>query len=121
VTGAPNYVPIVFDHVLTNIGGAYNGKSGIFACHQPGVYVFYWVTTNKDTTYMDSELVVNGEEQCQAFSDSGNHNDYTVASNTVVVDLKQGDQVWIRIGTWHDGQLGGEKRTSFSGWLLYKH
>lgn len=121
VTGFGNYLAITFDHVITNIGGAYNGKSGIFACYQPGVYVFYWVITNKDRTWMDSELVVNGIEQCQAFSDSGNHDDYAVASNVVVVDLKKGDQVWIRSGTWHNAQFGGERRSSFSGWLLYSH
>jgi hypothetical protein len=114
-----NYRIIIFDEVQTNIGNAYNGKSGIFACRSPGVYVFYWVVTNKDRTYMDSELVVNGEERSQAFSDAADHTDYAVASNVVVTELKSGDQVWIRSGTWHSGKLGGQRRTSFSGWKLY--
>jgi hypothetical protein len=114
-----NYRIIIFDEVQTNIGNAYNGKSGIFSCRSPGVYVFYWVVTNKDATWMDSQLVVNGEERSQAFSDAGNHNDYAVASNVVVTELKSGDLVWIRCGTWHNGKLGGQRRTSFSGWKLY--
>ncbi|XP_053384851.1 complement C1q-like protein 4 [Mercenaria mercenaria] len=119
MTSVPNHRIIIFNEVQTNVGDAYNGKTGIFVCRIPGVYVFYWVTTNKDHTYMDSELVVNGEERSQAFSDSGNHNDYSVASNVVTTELKFGDQVWIRSGTWHNGKIGGERRTSFSGFMLY--
>lgn len=119
LTGVPNHRIIVFDEVQTNIGDAYNGKTGIFICKIPGVYVFYWVVTNKNRTWMDSELVINGKEKSQAFSDAGDHDDYAVATNVVTAELKFGDQVWIRSGTWHNGNIAGERRTSFSGWLLY--
>lgn len=68
---------------------------------------------------MDSELVINGEEKSQAFSDAGDHDDYSVASSSVIAELKFGDQVWIRSGTWHNGYIAGEKRSMWSGWLLY--
>ncbi|XP_045177014.2 complement C1q-like protein 4 [Mercenaria mercenaria] len=119
MTSVPNHRIIIFNEVQTNVGGAYNGKTGIFVCKIPGVYVFYWVTTNKDRTWMDSELVINGEKRGQTFSDAGNHDDYSVASNIVVAELRFGDQVWIRSGTWHNGNLAGSHRTSFSGWILY--
>ena len=28
------------DEVLTNVGHAYDGRSGLFTCRQPGTYVF---------------------------------------------------------------------------------
>lgn len=121
MTAVTSHRVIVFDLVQNNIGDAYNGKTGIFVCKIPGVYVFYWVVTNKDHTWMDSELVINGEEKSQAFSDAGNHADYAVATNVVTAELKFGDQVWIRSGTFHNGNIAGERRTSFSGWLLYGH
>ncbi|XP_045176575.2 complement C1q-like protein 4 [Mercenaria mercenaria] len=119
MTSVPSHRIIIFNEVQTNVGDAYNGKTGIFVCRIPGVYVFYWVTTNKNRNYMDSELVVNGNERSHAFSDSGDHDDYSVASNVVTTELRFGDQVWIRSGTWHNGNLAGERRTSFSGWILY--
>lgn len=119
LTKVLNFQIIIFDEVQTNIGDSYNGKTGIFVCKIPGVYVFHWATTNKDRTYMDTHLVVNGGEKCRAFSDAGDHSDYTVATNTVISELKFGDQVWIRCGDWHNGHIAGAKRTSFSGWLLY--
>ena len=56
MSSVPNYRTIIFDEVQTNVGNAYNGKTGIFNCQTPGVYAFYWVVTNKDHTYMDSSL-----------------------------------------------------------------
>ncbi|XP_053383564.1 complement C1q-like protein 4 [Mercenaria mercenaria] len=120
MTSVQSYRIIIFNEVQINIGEAYNGKTGIFVCRTPGVYVFFWVTTNKDRTYMNTDLVVNGDECSQAFSDSGGQNDYSVASNVVITELKFGDQVWIRSGAWHNGNLAGERRTSFSGWMLYR-
>lgn len=114
----PNQTPIKFDVIITNIGDSYLPSSGVFVCKIPGVYVFYWVTTNKNRTWMNTELVLNGVRKGTAMSDSGDINDYSVASNTVVLDLKFGDQVWVMSGTWHNGRMAGEWRSSFSGWLM---
>ena len=118
IANVQNHATIVFDNIITNIGAAYSPSNGVFTCKMAGIYVFVWTTTNKNRTWMNTELVLNGQWKGIAFSDSGDHDDYSVASNTVVLDLDVGDQVWIRAGTWHNGHLGGESRTSFSGFML---
>ncbi|WAR03637.1 C1QL4-like protein [Mya arenaria] len=117
-SGIPNHTTIVFDVVITNKGGAYSPSNGIFTSKTAGVYVFSWVTTNKNRTWMNTELMLNGEKKGTAMSDSGDINDYSVAANTVSLELQVGDQVWVRAGTWHNGKLAGEWRTTFTGWQL---
>jgi len=118
IENSENNTTIVFDNVITNIGTAYSPYNGIFTCKTAGIYVFVWTTTNKDRTGMNTELVLNGQWKGITLSDSGNHDDYSVASNTVVLDLEVGDQVWIRAGTWHTGHLGRESRSTFNGFML---
>jgi len=118
IANVQNHATIVFDNIITNIGAAYSPSNGVFTCKMAGIYVFVWTTTNKNRTWMNTELVLNGQRKGIAFSDSGDHDDHSVASNTVVLDLDVGDQVWIRAGTWHNGHLGGESCTSFSGFML---
>jgi len=118
IANVQNHATVVFDNVITNIGTAYSPSNGIFTCKLAGIYVFVWTTTKKDRTWMNTELVLNGQWKGLAMSDSGEITDYSVASNTVVLDIEVGDQVWIRAGTWHNGHLGGDSRTSFSGFML---
>ena len=35
--------PFAFDAVVTNIGGAYTGHSGIFIAPTPGIYLFHFI------------------------------------------------------------------------------
>ncbi|XP_033762119.1 heavy metal-binding protein HIP-like isoform X2 [Pecten maximus] len=90
---------VIFDRVRTNIGNAYNHDDGVFTAPCPGVYVFFWTTANRDNSHMQTELVVNGGQYGRVWADSGDHADYSMASNTVVVSLDTGNTVWIRSDT----------------------
>ncbi|OWF45390.1 complement C1q-like protein 4 [Mizuhopecten yessoensis] len=109
---------IIFDRVRTNIGSAYNHDDGVFTAPFPGVYIFFWTTINRDNSHMQTELVVNGSQFGRVWADSGNHADYTMASNMVVVTLAAGSTVWIRSDTGHSGFTSGQNFATFSGWLL---
>ena len=117
-TNVGNHQIIQFDWVKLNIGNGYNSGTGIFTAPSSGFYVFFWSTTNKDYTYMNSELMVRGSIYGKTMSDAGEHDDYESASNMAIVQLSRGDLVWLRSGTWHDRHLAGEQFSTFSGFRL---
>ncbi|XP_071166726.1 complement C1q tumor necrosis factor-related protein 3-like [Mytilus edulis] len=109
---------IHFDRVITNNGQSYNPLDGIFHTPVTGTYVFIWTTTNRDHSYMNSELLKNGVRVARAMSDAMDHADYAVATSFAVINLTEGDEVWIQSGTWHSGALAGDDYSSFAGWIL---
>lgn len=119
LTGLGNFQTIVFDHVTTNIGNGYNKINGMFTAPVAGTYVFSWTTASADGHHMQTELVVNDKKVGLTWSDSGNHNDFSLASNTVVVVLTADDVVWVRSNAVHGHTLHGQEMSTFSGWLLY--
>ena len=52
---------IQFDKVVTNVGNMYNPIDGIFRAPVDGTYVFCWTNTNRDHSYMNTELIQNGK------------------------------------------------------------
>ena len=114
-----NYQAIIFDLATTNMGGHYNSNDGIFTAPQDGTYVFSWTAANTDRSHMQTELVVNGHIYGRTWSDSMDHSDRSIASNTVVLNLHTKDAVWIRSNNVHSHQLMGNLMSTFSGWLLY--
>ena len=118
VTAIKNHQTLNFDKVMINLGNGYNGVSGVFAAPEPGLYVFHWVNTNRDRSYMNTELIVRNQVYGKAMSDAMDHDDLAVASNLAVVQLEPGDQVWVRSGTWHSGKVAGDYYSTFSGYRL---
>ncbi|XP_069104513.1 myosin-4-like [Argopecten irradians] len=108
---------IHFDKVTTNIGGSYSAHTGTFTCTRAGVYVFSW-TVHVTTCYAYTELVKNGAVVGYAFS--GNSQNSESGGNTVVIQLLQGDTVFVRVGEHPSGTalIGTRGTTTFSGFLL---
>lgn len=109
---------IIFDAVVTNIGNPYNKNIGVFTTPVSGIYVFTWTSTNIYHSFMNTEIMKNGVVFGHAMSDAMDHDNYDVASSTVVLQLLVGDTVWIRTGTWHNGHIAGSYLSTFSGWLI---
>ena len=118
ITAIKDHMTLNFDRVMINLGNGYNGVSGVFAAPASGLYVFHWVNTNRDRSFMNTELIVKGKVYGKAMSDAMDHIDYAVASNLAVVQLEPGDQVWVRSGTWHSGKLAGDYYSTFSGYRV---
>ncbi|XP_060588636.1 complement C1q-like protein 2 [Ruditapes philippinarum] len=83
---------IVFDTVTTNVGNGYNPVDGIFTAPVDGIYVFFWLNTNRDRSYMNTELVRDAVVVGKSMSDAMDHDDYAAASNSAVLQLKTGIQ-----------------------------
>jgi hypothetical protein len=68
----------------------YNPVDGMFTAPLQGTYVFFWLNTNKDHSYMNTELVKNSTVVGKSMSDAADHADYAAASNSAVLQLKAG-------------------------------
>lgn len=115
-----NHQPIVFDKIRLNLGNSYKSVDGEFVASVDGTYFFIWTISNSDHTYMQSELVVNGQVFGQIISDAADHTDWAVSTAFAIVSLQSDDRVWIRSGVVHNGHVSGTGygTSSFAGFRL---
>uniref|UniRef100_A0A3Q0RKW4 Cerebellin 10 n=1 Tax=Amphilophus citrinellus TaxID=61819 RepID=A0A3Q0RKW4_AMPCI len=110
-------VTLVFKHVLTNIGNAYNPGTGIFTAPVRGVYHFEWHLYGYGDIRLAAVLFRNGEHIFMAYEkpNSGGGS----ASNGASLLLKAGDQVSVRLhvnSRIYDSQ---NHHNTFSGHLIF--
>ncbi|KAK3105419.1 hypothetical protein FSP39_024908 [Pinctada imbricata] len=112
-----NHKKIVYDKVITNIGGAYNSNTGIFTCPSPGTYVFTWSTLSGSASEnCEAYIYHNGNRLLKSHSYEYNGGYSEAASNTILLSLTVGDHLWIQtpVGT----RCYGYPYTAFSGWKI---
>ncbi|KAL4657798.1 C1q-related factor-like [Arapaima gigas] len=114
------YEILKFDDVVTNMGNNYDGASGKFICSIPGTYFFVYhvLMRGGDGTSMWADLCKNGQVRASAIAQDADQN-YDYASNSVILHLDAGDEVYIKLdgGKAHGGN--NNKYSTFSGFILY--
>ena len=92
----PQHQVMTFEHVIQNMGGAYNGDTGIFTAPYDGTYLFGVQVCAKQKKYGDFNLVVdNRENEILVVVDYDEDNAYTSSSGTAVHYLTKGQRVWV--------------------------
>ncbi|XP_048732014.1 uncharacterized protein LOC125648968 [Ostrea edulis] len=105
---------IIFDHVITNIGGGYDNVTGVFTVPTTGSYVFSWtIETYGQRT--EGALLVNGMQEglLKAHQSSSN---YDTTTSFAVLNLTLTDKVSVRVITGR----AEARHTMFSGWKINK-
>ncbi|KAI9539636.1 C1q- factor [Dissostichus eleginoides] len=114
------YEILKFDDVVTNLGNNYDGISGKFICSIPGTYFFIYhvLMRGGDGTSMWADLCKNGQVRASAIAQDADQN-YDYASNSVILHLDAGDEVYIKLdgGKAHGGN--NNKYSTFNGFILY--
>ncbi|XP_072125518.1 caprin-2 isoform X2 [Mobula birostris] len=111
--------PIIFDLLLSNLGETFDFQLGRFTCPVNGTYVFIFHMLKLAVNVpLYVNLMKNEEVLCSAYANDGAP-DHETASNHAVLQLFQGDQIWLRL---HRGAIYGSswKYSTFSGYLLYQ-
>ncbi|XP_016054577.1 PREDICTED: caprin-2 isoform X2 [Miniopterus natalensis] len=111
--------PIVFDLLLNNLGETFDLQLGRFSCPVNGTYVFIFHMLKLAVNVpLYVNLMRNEEVLVSAYANDGAP-DHETASNHAVLQLLQGDQIWLRL---HRGAIYGSswKYSTFSGYLLYQ-
>uniref|UniRef100_UPI00358F77FD complement C1q-like protein 3 n=1 Tax=Myxine glutinosa TaxID=7769 RepID=UPI00358F77FD len=109
-----------FDDVVTNLGNHYNPNSGKFSSPISGIYFFTYhvLMRGGDGTSMWADLWKNGQVRASAIAQDADQN-YDYASNSVVLHLDAGDEVYVKLdgGKVHGGRTN--KYSTFSGFMVY--
>ncbi|XP_075715910.1 caprin-2 [Rhinoderma darwinii] len=111
--------PIGFDLLLNNLGDTFDFQMGRFMCPVNGTYVFIFHMLKLAVNVpLYVNLMKNDEVMVSAYANDGAP-DHETASNHAVLQLYQGDQIWLRL---HRGAIYGSswKYSTFSGYLLYQ-
>ena len=113
------YTKIIFDSVVTNVGGAYDWSTGTFTCPSPGVYVFTWTLATFQGKSCDARLYINGSSRpLRAYAGLKGVSGTARSQSTMVatVRLSAGDTVWVQ--TEGCDFFYYSPYNAFSGWKL---
>ncbi|XP_052792999.1 complement C1q-like protein 3 [Mya arenaria] len=110
------------DKVLANDGTGYSPNTGAFTCPEGGTYMFTFVIGQRDANhYMWAELVLNSANVIDAAVDTYHQYQDLQGGNTIILKLKQGDEVWV--DATHNGRhVDGSttlRLSTFTGLYLY--
>ncbi|XP_061180615.1 caprin-2-like [Saccostrea echinata] len=113
---------IIFNGVITNLGNAYNDKTGTFHCPTTGLYGFYYNLHTLRDKYAMVALTKNGDGN-YAYAFSGNHSSGESDGSTfVVLSLMKGDRIWLRANKdCSTGEVLKYQVNTFSGFLLHAY
>ncbi|KAK3583649.1 hypothetical protein CHS0354_021386 [Potamilus streckersoni] len=107
---------IVFDKIVTNIGGGYHHSTGIFIAPISGVYVFHVTAMSTPGKNQFLMLTKDGAGIQLLYTEAITN--YESASITVPLELGKGSEVWVQTETGM-GTIHGYTQTIFTGFLLY--
>ncbi|XP_045402028.1 complement C1q subcomponent subunit A [Lemur catta] len=112
---------VIFDVVITNQEGRYQSNSGKFVCAVPGYYYFTFQVVSKWDICLSIVSSLRGQlRRSLGFCDSNSKGFFQVVSGGTVLQLQQGDQVWIERDPLK-GRIyqGSEADSVFSGFLIF--
>lgn len=106
---------IIYDVVMTNYGGGYNGHTGVYTVPIDGLYSFTWITRVQCSSAYTSELHVNNKIAGSVYIYCGSNSN----AGNAVIEVRKGDSVFVRTlagsGIIRSNTQG---RTSFSGFIV---
>ncbi|KAF1378057.1 hypothetical protein PFLUV_G00185630 [Perca fluviatilis] len=116
----PSHTTLIYKHVPTNIGNAYNSNTGLFTAPVRGAYHFeWWVGVHGDNgvhasaagLFKNSDQIFLAWEQQTAY--------FGTSSNGVTLFLEVGEVVSVRLWAGTLAFDNGYHHTTFSGHLLF--
>lgn len=111
-------VNIIFDRVVTNIGGAYSVETGRFTSPVNATYQFNVIISAQGKQRAAVMLVKNGAMIATVWAESIPF--WATASNVAILSLDRGDQVWLLLLN-RASHLHGYMYTTFSGFLIFEN
>ena len=105
---------VLFNQIVTNIGGYYDNNLGVFMCPISGIYQFSSSLFTSGGYKIDANVVKENVKLLAIFS---NNDDNTQASTTVFTECMAFEKVWVQ-SSGDDYRVAGGRQSSFSGALM---
>lgn len=109
---------VIFESVITNLGGHYHTTTGIFTAPESGMYVFHVSIMTASGKYMVVHIVKDGVAIDRMRTDAIGDSSWESSSEMWVLQLNSGSEVWIQTA-YDEGEIHGSCHSMFSGFLLY--
>ena len=108
---------VIFNRIVTNVGGHYKPSTGVFTCPVSGYYVFDVHVQGQEDQTAAVEIRLNGGQLVRALAEDNLDNQSVSAHVTVM--LRQGDKVDVAVYNRRSYLAGGKYRfCMFSGHLV---
>ncbi|XP_078340966.1 C1q-related factor-like [Crassostrea virginica] len=107
---------LVFPHVITNKGQGYSSRTGKFTAPRDGTYVFTVTAVSWENNGLFIDIVQDGDSKVRTYSTG--HANHQTGTNLVVLELDQGDAVWVGHFNGRGYNGGPVPVTTFSGFIL---
>ncbi|KAL6489714.1 hypothetical protein MHYP_G00000590 [Metynnis hypsauchen] len=118
-----NAVTLVYENVFTNIGYAYDPRTGIFTAPLSGVYYFSFTLFHPvgpgPQSPTGASLVKNGALVVAATDNAPGADSEDTSGNSASIQLEKGDQVYVQLWEKTRVYTDGNKRNTFNGHLLF--
>ncbi|XP_046331857.1 C1q-related factor-like isoform X2 [Haliotis cracherodii] len=108
---------LLFDKIITNVGGDFDTKSGRYTAPYNGTYMFNIVVAAQGRQRAAVNLMKKGEMVATVWAESIPY--WASASNSAILNLSRGDQVWLVLLS-RASYIHGYMYSTFSGHLLFK-
>ncbi|KAJ8259297.1 hypothetical protein COCON_G00183090 [Conger conger] len=110
-------VILVYKHIITNVGSAYNPSSGFFTAPTKGVYYFSFTAFGWSRNPARATLCLNHEYFMSTYDN--NPGPGRGAANMITLQLDIGDILYIKLRSNAELHDNGNLYNTFSGHLLF--
>ena len=103
---------LIFPTITEQAGAAYDAKTGVFTCKEPGIYYFAVRLSDHSAGASSATIKRNSEELCKGHTDGSNYRNYGCE---VTIKLAKDDtiSVYLTGGAIYTGNL-----SSFTGYKI---
>ncbi|XP_053379495.1 uncharacterized protein LOC123526879 [Mercenaria mercenaria] len=85
---------VLYNNILTDVNGAYDVTSGVYTVPSSGLYIFHFFSLARQNKELYQDLYHNNQYVCSIYGLTDQ--DWADAGNTVLLHLKQNDEISIR-------------------------
>ncbi|XP_076847115.1 uncharacterized protein LOC143492616 [Brachyhypopomus gauderio] len=110
---------VVYSRVITNVGGAYSPKTGMFTAPVRGVYYFRFTSCSGNSGYYSGVFLYKNQDKLLGLHMYNNGNKVRYFTGGLTLHMEPGDLVHIRLPQGYKLYETDTNLNTFSGFLIF--